>query len=241
MKINCIGVGSMGSITKGNQSILIDDVLFDIGSGVVKKMESMKLYTKTVKYLVITHSHADHLVDLPNFLIGRSIRGENTELLYIICGKGIRKKIITLFDLCFGDGNPHKYDNFEEKYNVKFIELENGQSFEDNGMKLTAYDLKHGNCVPILGFVLKKEGKVVGYATDTILCDNVKDICKKSNIAFIDATKLVATPSHMALSDVVNLAKEYPNCKIYVIHRSDYDHNGINEVQFPEDGQIITL
>lgn len=69
MKINVIGTGTMGSVSRGNQSILVDDILFDIGSGVVKKIESLKIYTKTVKYLVITHVHADHFLDLPNFLI----------------------------------------------------------------------------------------------------------------------------------------------------------------------------
>ena len=79
MKINCIGTGTMGSITRGSQSILLDNILIDVGSGVVKKMESMKLYTKNVKYLLLTHVHSDHFVDLPNFLIGRNIRNENNE------------------------------------------------------------------------------------------------------------------------------------------------------------------
>ena len=94
MKIRCIGTGTMGSIKRGNQSIMIDDILFDVGSGVVKKIEQLEIYTKSVKYLLITHVHADHFVDLPNYLIGRSIRGEDTEVLYIICGKGVKEKIM---------------------------------------------------------------------------------------------------------------------------------------------------
>ena len=41
MEIRIIGSGTMGSITRGNQSIMVDDILFDIGSGVVKKIESL--------------------------------------------------------------------------------------------------------------------------------------------------------------------------------------------------------
>ncbi len=241
MKIRCIGTGTMGSITRGNQSILIDDVLFDIGSGVVKKIEALKIYTKTVKYLVITHSHADHFVDLPNYLIGRSIRQENKETLHIICGKGIRKKVIELFELCFGDGNKNKYTDFEEKYNVAFDELKAGESFQTEDMKITAYDLKHGNCNPILGFTIEKDDKTVGYATDTTLCDSVEEICEKSQVAFLDATNTIPTNSHMGVDQVVELSKKYPNCKIYAIHRSDYTHNHIKEIQFPEDGDIIEI
>ena len=64
MKIQCIGTGTMGSITRGSQSLVIDDMLIDVGSGVVKKMESLGIYTKTIKYLLITHVHSDHFVDL---------------------------------------------------------------------------------------------------------------------------------------------------------------------------------
>lgn len=241
MKISCLGTGTMGSTTRGNQSILVDDVLFDIGSGVVKKMEALQIYTKTVKYLVITHAHADHFVDLPNYLIGRNIRKENKEVLNIICGKGIKEKTIKLFELCFGDGNKNKYKNFEEGYNVKFIELENGQTFETDWGKITAYDLEHGNCKPIMGYTLEKEGKTIGYATDTILCENVKTICEKSDYAFLDATNTIPTGMHMGVEEVIWLSKEYPNCKIYAIHRSDYVHSHIKEINFPEDGDTIEI
>ena len=80
MKVTCLGTGTMGSITRGSQSILVDDdILVDVGSGVVKKIEAMQIYTKKLNYLLITHAHADHFVDIPNLFIGRSVRKENKE------------------------------------------------------------------------------------------------------------------------------------------------------------------
>ena len=241
MKINVIGSGTMGSVTKGNQSILIGDILFDVGSGVVKKMEQLGLATKNVNYILITHSHADHFADLPNFLIGRGIREENNKLLYIICGKEIREKTVQMFELMFGDGIPDKYKNFEEKFNVKFVELENGDHFESADFKITAYELQHGTCKPILGYILEKDKKVVGYATDTTLCENVKKICEKSEAVFLDANGPVPSRMHMGLQDVIELSKEYPKTKMYAIHRADYEHENIIEVNFPKDGEIIEL
>ncbi len=241
MKINCIGTGTMGSTTRGNQSILIDDILFDIGSGVVKKLEEYKFKTKDINYLLITHAHADHFVDLPNLLIGRSIRNENNNLLHIICGKGIREKVVQLFQLCFGDGVEDKYIDIEEKFNIKFIELSNEETFEDQNIKITAYELMHGGCKPILGYILEKEGKNIGYATDTILCDNVNKICQKSDIAFLDANNINATKSHMSLDDVVKMQKENHKCKVCAIHRGDYSHEKYLNIKFPEDGEIIEL
>lgn len=241
MKIRCIGTGTMGSVKRGNQSIMVDDILLDVGSGVVKKIEQLEIYTKSVNYLLITHVHADHFVDLPNYLIGRSIRGETTNLLYIICGKGIKEKVIQLFELCFGDGNKEKYENFEEKYHVKFIELTNGESFATDQMKITAYELEHGDCKPILGFTIEKDNKTVGYATDTTLCDNVKKICEKSYCAFLDATRMFSTKSHMGLGEVITLSEQYPNIKIYAIHRNDDVYKENVNVEFPNDGDIIEI
>ena len=51
MKIRCIGTGTMGSVKRGNQSIMVDDILLDVGSGVVKKIEQLEIYTKSVIYL----------------------------------------------------------------------------------------------------------------------------------------------------------------------------------------------
>lgn len=241
MKIRCIGTGTMGSVKRGNQSIMIDDILLDVGSGVVKKIEQLEIYTKSINYLLITHVHADHFVDLPNYLIGRSMRGEDTNLLYIICGKGIKEKVIQLFELCFGDGNKEKYENFEEKYHVKFIELTNGESFATDQMKITAYELEHGDCKPILGFTIEKDNKTVGYATDTTLCDNVKKICEKSDCAFLDATRMFSTKSHMGLEEVIALSEQYPNTKIYAIHRNDDVYKEDVNIEFPNDGDTIEI
>ena len=43
MKVTFIGTGTMGSTTRGNQSLLVDDILFDVGCGTVKKIESLKI------------------------------------------------------------------------------------------------------------------------------------------------------------------------------------------------------
>lgn len=242
MKIRCIGTGTMGSTQRGNQSIMVDDeILFDIGSGVVKKIEQLKVYTKPIKYLLITHVHADHFVDLPNYLIGRSIRGEDQRMLYIFCGKGIREKVIQLFELCFGNGNKEKYEDFNKKFNVKFFELGDGEYVQTAEMKITAYELQHGDCKPILGFTLEKDDKTIGYATDTTLCDNVKKICEKSDCAFLDATRMKATNSHMGLEDVINISEEFPNKKIYAIHRNDDVYKENVNVEFPNDGDIIEI
>ena len=242
MKINFIGTGTMGSVTRGNQSLLIDDILFDVGSGTVKRMESQKIYTKDINYLVISHFHADHFFDLPNYLIGRNIRNEHTErTLPIIGGVGLKKRVIELFNLAFGDGNKDKYNNFERDFNVKFIELNNEEEYIGEDFVIKAYELEHGACKPILGFVLEKENKKVGYATDTILCENLQKMCKEMDVICIDATNTVPTRMHIGLEEVLWLKEQNKDKRFIAIHRSDYVHNHIKEIEFPEDGEYIEI
>ena len=48
MKITFVGTWTMGCITRCNTSVLIDNILFDIGMGTVKQLERLKIYTKKV-------------------------------------------------------------------------------------------------------------------------------------------------------------------------------------------------
>ena len=85
MKITFIGTGTMGSLTRCNTSVLIDDILFDVGMGTMKQIGRLNIDTKAIRYLVISHFHADHFLDIPNLLIGsKEIRKEKEQKLTII-------------------------------------------------------------------------------------------------------------------------------------------------------------
>ena len=241
MKVTFIGTGTMGSTTRCNTSILVDDMLFDIGMGTVKQIERLQIYTKNINYIVISHFHADHFLDIPNLLIGRKIRKETNNLLYIIGPKGVRQKTFDLLTFTHSDGDIHKYDNLEEKYNCKFIELNNNEEFRTDTFKLRALELDHGNCKPVNGYILEKDGKKIAYATDTTFCDNYYNMCSEVSYIFSDVTRLDTTPMHIGLNEYKELYKKYPNCNFYAVHRSDYNTEEINTVEFPNDGDILEI
>lgn len=242
MKVTFIGTGTMGCVTRCNTSILVDDILFDMGMGTVKQIERLKIYTKAVKYLVITHFHGDHFLDLPNLLFGRWIRKEHETYKLIIIGPvGLRKKVVDLMCFSFGDGNEHKYDNIEERFNVEFIELSNEQQYITDRFRITALALKHGVCIQNQGYLLEKDNKKIAYACDTTLCDNYYKMCGTSDYLFSDVTGLKTTDYHMGLEDCMQLAMKYTNCTFYAVHRADYDTRGIEGIVFPNDGDIVKI
>ena len=235
MKVTFVGTGTMGCTTRCNTSVLIDDILFDIGMGTVKQIERLEIYTKSINYLVISHFHADHFLDIPNLLIGRGIRKEIKNKLIIIGPVGTRQNTVKLMNFTHSDGNEHRYDNIEEKYNVQFIELQNEEQYKTEKFKITALTLKHGECVPINGYILEKDNKVLSYACDTSFCDNYYKMCNESNYMLSDVTGLKTTDMHMGLEDYKGLYKKYINCKFYAIHRADYNVEENICLEFPNE------
>ncbi len=231
----------MGSITRCNTSMLVDDILFDIGMGTVKQIDKLKIYTKAINYLAISHFHADHFLDIPGLLIGRDIRQETVNKLIIIGPVGLKQKVIDLMTFTHGNGDINKYSNIESKYNVEFIELKDGEQYIADNFKITALSLKHGECVPVNGYILEKDGKKISYACDTTFCDNYYKMCKVSDYLFSDVTMFETGNTHIGLDDYKNLYKDYPNCNFYAIHRGDYDSGNVDTVKFPNDGDILMI
>ena len=243
MKVKFIGTGTNGSTNRANTSILIDNILFDCGMGTVKQLERYERQTKDIKYLVITHFHADHFFDIPNFLIGKSIRNECNEKLYIILPITGKRKVIDMMKFSFGDGDKDAYEDIEEKYNIELIELDKNESYNFEDYQITSMGLKHGNCVPVYGYLLKKNNVTIGYTGDTGIHDNFFKMCEQANYMFVDTTTLLSVNKevHISFEELKEFADKYSNCRFYAVHRGDYKIVDKGKVKVPDDGEEIDL
>ena len=241
MKVYFIGTGTMGCTNRANTSVLVDDMLFDAGCGTIKQLQRLDRTTEELKYVVITHFHADHFLDIPSLLIGRGIRGEIKEKLMIIGPKGIRQKVINLMVFTHADGNNNKYDHIEEKYNIEFIELEDGQNYQTPDFKLEAIALHHGSCIPALGYLLTKDQKTIAIAWDTTFCTNYEKMCQSAEYVLADVTAVKTKDAHIGLEEFLEDIKKYENTKFYVVHRGIYEIPKNTAAFFPEDGEILEI
>lgn len=243
MRIKFIGTGTMGSTTRANTSILIDNILLDCGMGTVKQMERLGEATKNVKCLLITHFHADHFFDIPNLLIGRRIRKECNEKLYIIVPQKGRRKVIDMMKFSFGDGDDNAYENIEKKYNIEFIEMYSNETYNIGEYEITLIELKHGNCTPACGYLLEKEAKIIGYTGDTRMDPNLLKMCEKADYMLVDTTTYnsVDESQHLSFEEVKTLAEKYIHCKFFSVHRGDYVIPANGKVVVPNDGDEMMI
>jgi ribonuclease BN (tRNA processing enzyme) len=202
-----------------------DKILFDCGMGTVKQLERLKLQVKNIKCLVISHYHADHFFDIPNLLMGKKIRKECSEKLYIILPVGGRRKVIDMLEFSFGAGDINAFEDIEEKYNVEFIELQKDSKYIFENYEITAIGLKHGNCIPTYGYLLKNNNTILGYTGDTGITDNFFRMCEIADYMLVDTTWLnpINNDNHISFEDLKEYAKKYTKCKFFAVHRGDYE------------------
>lgn len=237
MNVTFIGTGTIGSTKRANTSILIDNILFDCGMGTIKQFERLGNKVKDLDYVVISHFHADHFFDLPNLIIGKRIRNELDKKFYIVGPLGIRQKVYDMMILSFGD-----LGSLEEYANIEFIELAPNEPRNIDNYILTAYELKHGKALPNYGYLLEKDNKCVGYTGDTAICDNYYRMCEKANYMFADATTISESKfPHISVNDLIKTAEQYISCNFYAVHREDYEIPETEKVNFPNDGDKISI
>lgn len=235
MKVKFIGTGSMQS-KSCNSSLMIDNILFDVGSGVVRQLDILNIDLNDIDYLVITHFHGDHFLDITNLLYSRLFRGI-TKKFTIIGPVGLKQKTIDLFNFSFGDGT-NKFDSMEEKFNTTFVELNSEEEISINEKSLKAYSLVHAKNKEELGYVYDKR---IAYLVDTTICDVYNEICKNTEYVISDVTDLETSTVHVGLNDYVKIAEKYPNNKFYATHRNVYATDNVKNVYFPSDNYEINI
>lgn len=240
MEITFVGTGSMGSIERCNTSVLIDNILFDCGMGTTKQLNRLKFPISKVRYIVITHFHADHTFDIPNYLVQRMATGDRDKRLTFIGPVGLRQRIVDMVTMAFADGDNEKYKDIEGINNIDFIEIGNEESVEFD-FKLTAYKLLHQTCSEEQGYILEKEGKRIGILWDTTFCDNYEKVCQNVEYVFSDVTRIDTTDAHIGINEFKEFYKKYPEVKFYAIHRTDYSTEGMDGIEFPVDGDKIII
>lgn len=240
MQIRFIGTGNMLTTNRANTSILIDNILFDIGSGTMRQLEIFNIDFSKINYIVISHFHADHFLDIAYFLAKRQLTKLSTPLT-IVLPVGGRQKIIDLLNFVHGDGDSKRHNNLEEFFNIKTIELQNSENFSTSDFKLTAYELEHGNCKPVNGYLLEKDTHKLAYCTDTVHCKNFDTLCNLSDYIFSDADKLESIPMHIGAYELLEVANNYPSKTFFAIHRSNFEDLQSKNVIFPEDGSSFSI
>ena len=233
MKIDI--VGNMCTWTKENSTsfILNNELLFDVPEGSFKTILNDYGLEK-VKYIILSHFHSDHYIDV-HIVLDYIFNNYPDRKLTVIAPKGCYERLTTLFSLV---EITHLQKHLDSR--VSFIDLEDGKEIKLGQYKIKAYRVNHAD-VEAYGFIIKHGKTKVGFSGDTAMCDNLKKILKAVPNCFVDTAGVQITNKHLSVQEVVELQKEYTKCKLHMIHLSYHSKKLIDELslEYPQQGDVI--
>ncbi len=234
MKIDIVGAMCTWTKELSTSYIIDDEILFDVPESSFKTLLN-DYDLKKIKLIVISHFHSDHFIDL--HLVFDHLFSKTENKLIVLAPKGCQERMITLFKICEVQ---HLIEPLKER--VTFIDCENNKIVNILDFKIKIYKMYHQD-VDSYGFIFQKDETKVGFSGDSAMCNNIRKILSKSNVAFIDSAGVDMTNKHICVKEVIELMNEYKDCQIHPVHLSYYSQRELDKlnIKYPTQGQIIYI
>jgi ribonuclease BN (tRNA processing enzyme) len=153
-------------------------VLIDIGPGVVAQL-LRRHHPDELDAVVISHMHADHMLDLVTLRYVYPWRERPTdERLRVFLPPGSADQVL---DLARGVGNAK---HFEASF--RLAEHDGSSALSFGGMSATPVRTQH--YIPCWGFRLEADGRRLAYTADTAPCDGLTDLANDADVLLSEAT-----------------------------------------------------
>jgi len=178
LRVSLLGTGFVDpAMDRFGPSTLIEagseKLLFDCGRGCLQRLTQLGVPLKDVNKLFITHFHSDHLVGIDDLWLTGWLRGRTNIPLEVWGPPGTRAMMDNLVKAFELDIQIRRNAGNSEGIKVVVHEIKEGVVYERNGVKITAFDIAHGNIKPALGFRLDYRGRSVAMSGDTAFSENL--------------------------------------------------------------------
>ncbi len=184
MKITLLGTGTpQPDNNKFGTSTLIEAgglrVLLDCGRGAVVRLSQLGIPVGSVDAVLFSHFHSDHYAALPDVVMTGAIPapwGARKRPLRVIGPEGVQEVVDGLWAFMSADRNIRVADNEidPEMHRVEIGIISEGVVLEQNGLKIIAFEVDHGDFVkPAFGYRVEYAGHVFVHSHDTRFCDNL--------------------------------------------------------------------
>lgn len=179
-KVTLLGTSSPSPfIERFGMSTLIEAgeqrLLFDCGRGATQRLFQLGLDYAQQDKLFLTHMHSDHLVGIPDLWLTGWILGRKTP--FKVWGPHGSAHMMAHLQQAFS-ADIHIRRDLDELLPQSGIDVEvqdiaEGFVYEDNGVRVSVFDVDHRPVTPAFGFRIEYNGKVVVLSGDTRPSENL--------------------------------------------------------------------
>lgn len=221
MKLRVLGCDGGRGLGYSSTSLLFnDEVLIDAGT--IQSELSLEEALK-VTDIFFTHSHLDHLVDLP-FLFDATFEARRQPLRL----HGSQHTIDALMKHIFNNTIWPNFSELPSKNSGQFTThiIKPGKTYKAGGVELTPIEVNH--TVPTVGYKIEDENGSLIFSGDTGPVDSIWEVANESanleaviiDLSFPVSEQGIADLSkHMTAVDIEQeLKKLEKDCDVYVFH-----------------------
>ncbi len=169
---NRFGPGTL--VQAGGQTLL-----FDCGRGVTQRLFQLGVKLGAANRLFLTHLHSDHTVGIPDLWLTGWLEpswGQRKGAFQVFGPAGTRNMMENLEKAYEWDIKTRIADQKLAKENVAVVvtEIEEGIVYDHDGVKVTAFEVNHGDLVkPAFGFRIDYGGRSAVISGDTRFNENL--------------------------------------------------------------------
>ena len=211
MFLRILGSGTAKTAHLKNCSgyLINNEFLLDCGPGIWRSLGTNKIKNSQIKYIALSHFHADHVSDLAPFLLERYLISDVDKLQLILLGGVGLKDWFFDFSKLFG--------KWIQTMLIQTIEL-------DADIKIEGYNIQTlptGHTENSISFRIEdSQNKVFFYSGDSGENENLNILSQNADLAIFESSNTPATKidGHLTPQLVANIANQANVKKLILTH-----------------------
>jgi ribonuclease Z len=166
-------------VRAGGQSLL-----FDAGRGCLQRLGQINLSYDKINALFLTHLHSDHIVGLPDLWLTGWLISRRKVPLNVFGPVGTADMIEYLQRAFVFDLKIREEDDkaAEEGSKLLVTEIHQGTVYDNDGVKVIAFEVDHYPVVPAFGYRIEYKGHSVVLSGDTRYSENLIKFAKGTDL-----------------------------------------------------------
>lgn len=189
MKIIFLGTGNtLGGVYRAKASAVLiaagEIFLIDCGCGVIQRMLAKSIAPSRINKIFFTHHHSDHNGGFIDYFITSSLKRTNSgrKVPVEVFGPDNSKAVISKMRESIESDVVSRHSDDDSWSNIIINELNDGEIYNRNGLKVNVFSVNHGSYVPSVGFKFEYNKKTIVFSGDTSPTKNVIQASENADI-----------------------------------------------------------